>query len=658
MAEKFDGGEGGQGLTPQPPTQEPMGAVVGKASAPGPAPGPVPPPAGVPQTVPKASAGKPGGDPGAGNTSKPADVEQPDSPDANAEAEDPSSTTSEVAERRDSKALAEGDRAGEDGPGSDDGGALGAKGEPTLGPGGTAMMPVGGHGDSEGTGQTAAKAAGVGAAVPAVATANQLLVIMAFLNYLKNLVMGAIAVAQNFINTILATIAGVGKSVMGFVGFVGNAVSGVVGGSALIAGATTVGGGVIGAGVIASLVIGSLTAGGARADVVLVDCGPSTRTAVEKVDQSGDATGVQGKTLANAKTIYGVLSAWGMPAENIAGILGNWDAESAVDPTSVQNNFSAPQQMTDEKKSQATNTDNGIGLGQWTFGRNSNLRGYADRIGQDWWTVETQLGFMISADEGGNADIVKGMISTSKGSPGAAALFFHDEWERSADTEAMAARRAEKANKWMGMFGGWTKNESLAASILAQSGSTINHANKDRVEKVQSNCKSEKKKAGVLKTGGLTLEEATELMATYRSEGEAFLQARYPGGSGPGDCGHGKADNCVGFSIYFANKFTSMQSYARGNGIDTARSVADVMGKQTSKTPTPYSIASGPGSGAEGHTFVVLGIQGDQAVIGEANCGTNHKGTQARLMSLSELTNGSYVFVDVSDSLLPGVSLA
>lgn len=654
MTEKFEAPDP-RDVAPKPQPHDPTGAVIGKPSAANPASAAAGGEASK-EGAGRASAGgrDSGGKPDKGGEDKEAS-EGKDSGDA--QGADGAESSSESSKSSGSDAQGGSGTAGPGSSGADSGGALGDKQDGSEGEADAELSPLNGPGGDKDSGGVVGHAARAGAAVPAVATANQLLVIMAFLNYLKNLVMGAIAVAQNFLNMIVATVANVVKSVMGFVGTIGNAVSGVVGGSALVAGATTVGVGVVAAVVVISVLIGSLVSGGQRAEATLVECGPAMQKAVSQVDQSGDPTGVEGKTLINAKTVYGVLSAWGMPNENIAGILGNWDAESGVDPTSVQHNFSSPQQMTDEKKSQATNTDNGIGLGQWTFGRNTNLRAYADRIGKDWWTVETQLGFMISADEGSDAEVVKDMMANSKGSPGAAALHFHDAWERSADTAEMAQRRAERATKWMGLFGGWSKNESLAASILAQSGSTINHANSSRVEKVQNNCKTEKKKPGVLKTGGLTLEEATELMATYRSEGEAFLQARYPGGSGPGDCGFGKADNCVGFSIYFANKFTSMQTYARGNGIDTAGSIADLMGKQTSKTPTPYSIASGPGSGVEGHTFVVLGIQDDHAVIGEANCGTNHRGTIAKLMSLEELTGGSYVFVDVSDSLLPGVTV-
>ena len=46
--------------------------------------------------------------------------------------------------------------------------------------------------------------------------------------------------------------------------------------------------------------------------------------------------------------------------------------------------------------------------------------------------------------------------------------------------------------------------------------------------------------------------------------------------------------------------------------------MADLAGLETSSTPTAYSVASGLGSGPAGHTFVVLGVNGDDVILGEA----------------------------------------
>lgn len=533
---------------------------------------------------------------------------------------------------------------------------------PALGAGGTSLAAP--EPDAENrlddNAGGAAKMAGAAAAAPAAGAAGQMVLLAMFINYLKGLMMALAALATNLWSMALGLLLAGAKAVVGAIMTVGAVVSGAVGGavSAAAAGVTSfVAGTVVAVMVVASVVMGVTNGSDLAQKDGGIDCRVLAKTALDKIDGSNGSVDV--KTLLNAKTVFGVLSAWGMPDENIAGIIGNWDAESGVDPTSVQDHFDSPHAMSEEKQTAAMNTDNGIGLGQWTFGRNSQLRGYAGGHTKNWWTLEMQLGFMISAAEGSNADIVKDMIVTSYGTPTAAALHFHDEWERSADTAEMAARRGTKATKWMGMFSGWQKNQALADSILAQAETTVTGANSSRSQSVRSECLGVGQAALTMKPGGLTLDEATELMALYLAEGKDFLEARYPGASGPGDCGNGdKSDNCVGFSTYFVNKYTSFQQYARGDGIDTAGSMADLMGKTTSNTPTVYSVASGPASGPEGHTFVVLGIQGDQAVIGEANCGTDHAGTRARLMPLSELLNGSWEFVDVADLMLKEAAVA
>lgn len=524
------------------------------------------------------------------------------------------------------------------------------------GAGGISSAPDAGGEDQGVVGSSGAakKAAVAAAAVPAAQVGGQLLIYAMFINYLKGLLMSLAALATNLLNLAFGLVLAAGKAVVGAALSVGGMVSAAVGGavSAAAAGFTTF----IAGGLVAAISVGvavvSVSSGAeiAQRDELLPSCTTVAVAALDKIE--GSEGSIDGKTMENVKTIYGVLSAWGMPDENIAGIVGNWDAESAVDPTSVQGYFNSPQVMSDEKREAATNTDNGIGLGQWTFGRNAKLRQYATGHGKDWWTLEMQLGFMLSAAEGSDATIVKNMIAESVGTPTEAALHFHDKWERSADTTAMAARRGQMATKWMGLFMGFEKNQALADSILEQSGATFTEANTERAAAVRADCRDAQPASAVLKEGGLTLDEAKELMEVFRAEGESFLQGRYPGGSGPGDCGYGKADNCVGFSTYWVNKFTSFQKYALGNGIDTAGSMARMMGKETTRVPSVYSVASGPGPYPRGHTMIILGIEGDHAIVGEAACGTNHAGTRAFTKPLSELTNGPWVFTDVSDLLL------
>lgn len=513
--------------------------------------------------------------------------------------------------------------------------------------------------------QSGAKKAAVVAAVPAAEVGGKLIFLMMFLNYLKQLLFAALAMVMNLVNLIAGIVLGAVKAFFGGVMAIGAGVSSFLGGavSAVAAGVSTVAGALLAVTVAVASVAGGIAgSNAAEKDGAIVDCSVEVMTAAKSsgTDSVADSPEL---TLSNAKLVYGVLSAWGMPDENIAGILGNWDAESGIDPTGVETVTGEPYRLGEKKKDAEDKGFDaaefapeyakqhsgvkllGIGLGQWSNDRNTQLLDYAKASSGSWATLETQLGFMISKDSG--APVIKHMISTPIGSAAEAAVYFHDEWERSAD--ASTGTREAAATKWFARMGGWSKNQSLADSILAQSGSTLDKANVNRVRDAKAECLTDDKTQTVgLKEGGLDLDQAQALMAVYRSEGESVLAAAF-GGGGPGDCGYGKADNCVGFSSYFMYKFTSFKQYAAGNGIRTAASIAEMTDRETSSTPKPYSVFSMKTDAPEGHTGVVLGIQGDRAVIGEASCGSNHVGTRAFTVPLTTLTNGDYVFTDVSD---------
>lgn len=507
-------------------------------------------------------------------------------------------------------------------------------------------------------------AAGV-AAVPMAGAAGQLMFAMMILNWLKSMFFAAMAMAANFINMLIGGLLMVGKAIVGGAMAAGAAVSSFVGGaiSAATGAVATVATTVMVVGVGAVSIVSSTGNDTAQRDGGLFDCGQDVIAAMESNDPGpvGDASA---NTEANARLVFGVLAAWGMADENIAGILGNWDAESGIDPTGVETVFGEPfalgpnKQAAEDAGFDVDVVDPeygaqypgvqllGIGLGQWSNGRNTQLLDYAENAGDSSWaTLETQLGFMISEDSG--APVIEQMIDEAIGSPEEAAVYFHDEWERSADT-SMAARESAAA-QWFSQMGSWEANQSLADSILAQTGTTIDEANENRVSAAQASCQtSDETLTSGLAEGGMSLEEAEALMETYISEGDAVLAEAF-GAGGPGDCGFGKADNCVGFSSYFVWKFTSFKQYAPGNGIDTAESLAGLTDRETSTTPSVYSVFSTASGSPEGHTGVVLGIEGDTAIIGEASCGSNHAGTRAFTMPISEMDG--YVFTDVSDLL-------
>ncbi|MFI9629331.1 phage tail tip lysozyme [Streptomyces sp. NPDC052042] len=532
-----------------------------------------------------------------------------------------------------------------------------------LGAGGTGYQRVG-QKDADGLGSKAAKGVAVGGAAAAAPQAMGVLMAMALLNWLKSMFFTAMAMVANAAHAIwmfvLNTIKAIGHAIaapfLAIGGFIAKGAGVVLGVTvaAAVAPVAAVTSGVV-AMVAAVALVGTVFTGILNSTALAEgQIGSSRVPCVVNAGNRGPGTDIPADGDANARVVYSVLKTWGMPEENIAGILGNWSAESGIDPTSVQGFYTDKYVMTAEKKSASTDTDNGIGLGQWTFGRNSKLREYAASKNVDWWTVEAQLAYMVEGDNAGSIDVIKDMLKTSQGSPGAAALHFHEEWEISADGPDGLRNRQNLAETWYGKMSGWTVDRNAVGGVENIVGGVIDSIGNGLVT-VVNKCDPKGTGSVSLKNGGLTQEEAQALVDLYNQEGDKFLDDRYPG-TGPGTCDYGelagrKSANCVSFSTYFVNKYTTYQHYPYGNGIDTAYTIAAEMGKRMSSTPTPYSVGSGPGSSSAGHTFVVLGVQGDQVILGEAGyCAFMGR---VRVDSAAALAAEGWMFVDMSDAMLP-----
>ena len=144
----------------------------------------------------------------------------------------------------------------------------------------------------------------------------------------------------------------------------------------------------------------------------------------------GDSDGGEyGGEDANAGAIYSHLASKGVPANVIAGIMGNLQAESGFNSSAVGDNGQS------------------IGLAQWYDSRGNNLRNFAQQRGKDWTDIPTQVDFLLSEIQQSNPDLLQRM---SKLSPHDAAILFHDEFEKSADSPEMKDRRGQYAE---GIYG-------------------------------------------------------------------------------------------------------------------------------------------------------------------------------------------------------------
>jgi hypothetical protein len=538
-----------------------------------------------------------------------------------------------------------------------------------LGAGGTGYERTSRQQD-EGMGKKAAKVAAVGGTAAATPPAAALLVFMSFMAWLKSMFFSAMAMAANAANLIGIFLLNMAKAAWGFVSSPFMALGGMVAKGAGAVLGVTVGAIVAPATAVASATVVSLISatllGGLFASLMdnpaLIDDGQQANSNVCTVSSAGGGGGggqqVPAGVEANAKTVYSVLATWGMPDENIAGILGNWSQESGIDPTSVESIFTEPYQIGTRKQAAwdggfthiPGQEHGGIGLGQWSNGRTPMLLDYAESKGLDWYTIETQLAFMVQGDNPGDVAVFKDMITTSQGSPAAAAAHFHDNWERSADNAQMMTERQADAEMWYAKMANWEVDETAGGGvedIVGDLGVLV----RDGARNILGMCDSGEASPVGLVDGGMDQAQAQALVDLYNQEGDAFLRGRYNGG-GPGQCDGNYLQNCVSFSVYFANKYTSFQEYPSGNGIQTAYTIAERTGKQMSPTPTPYSIGSGPGTSAAGHTLVVLGVAGEKVIVGEAGY-CSYEG-RVRVTTVSALQADGWKFVDMSDALLQG----
>ena len=201
--------------------------------------------------------------------------------------------------------------------------STGVNGTDVMGPSDGAAsgnQPITGVGPSKGAGGKAAAGAAVGTAAPVAAQAAAL---ATFINWLKTVMMAAVAAAQSLWSLAASALVGAGKAIVGFFSSVGTAISSAVGGvvSASTAGVASFVAIAIGAtGIVGTVAMRE--GNNAARDGLLPSCTVEVNNAVKASE--GAQGDFSAQTEENAKTIYSVLSAWGMSNENIAGILGNW----------------------------------------------------------------------------------------------------------------------------------------------------------------------------------------------------------------------------------------------------------------------------------------------------------------------------------------------
>ena len=165
-------------------------------------------------------------------------------------------------------------------------------------------------------------------------------------------------------------------------------------------------------------------------------------------------------------------------------------------------------------------------------------------------------------------------------------------------------------------------------------------------------CAGESGNGGAV-SGGLSMEQAKALMKKYRelpsSQWKTYNLTGY-------SCPGGPVANCVSFSNYFVQKYTTYGKAVGGDGGVYAKNLASKAGLDHGNEPRPYAVfskATGStmcGNHLCGHTGVVLNVdkERNKILIGEAGCSMPNSWTDVHEYDLKAWTGGSnyYAYTD------------
>ncbi|QDP42862.1 tail associated lysin [Bacillus phage vB_BmeM-Goe8] len=169
---------------------------------------------------------------------------------------------------------------------------------------------------------------------------------------------------------------------------------------------------------------------------------------------TGAATPVTGNS--NSEKAWNFFASKGMSEGAIAGIMGNLQQESQIDPT-------AP---------------NG-GLAQWLGPRRKDLNNYAKQTGGDVNSMETQLNFLWKELESGQYGSIDEL---NKLNPTEAAKYFEKHYEKAG--KPMMEKRIGYANDWYNQYG---NGKSPQAKTNSGTSSVNSSSNTNSSVKVNSN---------------------------------------------------------------------------------------------------------------------------------------------------------------------------
>lgn len=208
--------------------------------------------------------------------------------------------------------------------------------------------------------------------------------------------------------------------------------------------------------------------------------------------------------MSNEQIIWNYLMKEIKNAFGVAGLMGNIQAESALNPKNLQNSYEKKLGYNDDTYTAAVDNGTytnfvkdaaGYGLCQWTYwSRKQNMLNYAKSKGKSIGDVEMQLGFLMQELNGGYKGVINTLKSATSVLEASNAVLL--QFERPANQGAsVQATRAKY---------GQTFYDKYAKSSVSGSTSTTGTASKKSVDEVAAEVLQGKWGSGVDRKNKLT----------------------------------------------------------------------------------------------------------------------------------------------------------
>lgn len=277
----------------------------------------------------------------------------------------------------------------------------------------------------------------------------------------------------------IAAIQGIMATIMSIINTVISVVSTVLSVGTAVAATITFSGAASVVAIMAISISGIISNSSARTDALSNACVPSIVTVDAAASNPVDSNAQRTDSITKA---WSVFKAAGANEKTAGAVLGNWDVESGIDSTGVETIYNEKYTVGPRKQAaeaagfKIADIDSvyasrfpainlaGIGLGQWTNGRNSMLMNYAKSKNKKWSDISTQLGFMLSSDDPSRVSMLKSLLDNQSISVNDATHQFLVKWEGNAGDKL--SDRQEAAGRIAVQLKDLKADESYGESIL------------------------------------------------------------------------------------------------------------------------------------------------------------------------------------------------